>query len=93
MRVKGGKCSFCGKESSAVWHGEDVVRVCGACAVEAVPALMADALWSRSGNGAVANYDRQLEAATRAFWRAVACRLATGFRPDGSLRDDGEGPS
>src|SRR4030095_271113 len=45
-RVTGYGCTWCGTEDwTALWHADDVqVRVCRACAVETLPALVADAV-------------------------------------------------
>lgn len=40
-------CSFCGSRSSAFWQGNSCIYCCTRCAVNILPALIADALVER----------------------------------------------
>lgn len=76
-----GRCFSCGNKATAVWRGvEATVEVCPTCAVETLPALIADACHAHPGRG-VADFTVALNTITRVFWRAVACRLANALRP------------
>jgi hypothetical protein len=65
-----GRCSFCGaKEWNAAWIGHDRVLVCGECARDVLPCLIADAHpYAKPADG-----DHLLTHVAAKFWRALAC--------------------
>jgi len=69
-------CVACGHAATATWHGEaGSISVCGPCAVEVLPNLIADAVdlprtWS-SVKSLVTYTEGKL-------WRAITCRLYRG---------------
>ena len=68
-------CAICGDRSAAFWHGETTVAVCGRCATEVLPALIADAtVPARSRHGYAAATSVIERVATR-FWRAAAAQF------------------
>jgi hypothetical protein len=65
------RCSFCGLAASAFWAGHVVVSICPGCAVNILPALIADSIPYATRphlDGAVAR-------AVSRYWRAAAYRL------------------
>src|SRR5262245_8645963 len=68
-------CSICGNPNAAAhWLGIESISVCRPCAVEALPALIADAIVGEHG-GLAPNLDIYLAKIEKAFWRAAT--LAT----------------
>ena len=66
-------CALCRAPASAARHGDHVVAVCPDCAVNALPALIADAIELPAGRGFDVAKLRWLEV-ERAFWKAIAAR-------------------
>jgi hypothetical protein len=67
-------CMLCGQPAAAAYGGDHTIAVCGECALEALPVLIADAVeipserpWGR--------LNRALDTVERRFWRAISCRL------------------
>lgn len=85
-------CSFCGQEAArAFWStaGEDRgdIRVCWPCAVEVLPALIADALagpYTPDLNGIrwldPSRFQQELPKILSAYWRAVSLALGRRIR-------------
>ena len=80
MRLDGHDCTLCGQRASAVWSDDGAVYVCHQCAVDRLPALIADAisLDSADPRGRAVSVWRQVEAT---YWRALALRLLTEGQP------------
>lgn len=77
MRTNEGDCFGCGRSADAMWQGShDSVHVCRTCAVEVLPALIADAVFVPAGPVGTLAFDTQLSAVHAAYWRAVAARVA-----------------
>src|SRR6516162_11291360 len=77
------RCSFCGgPEATAYWRGErGPISCCRTCAVETLPALMADAVVGEIAphSRTVAQLGGALERFESRFWRAAVialCRTA-----------------
>ena len=66
-------CLICGGNSSAFWDGVNgQIRVCGFCAIEWLPALIADAVPVSASEDFP---HRTLARIELRFWRALALRL------------------
>lgn len=70
-------CFNCGRGASGYWHGngtDQTVAVCGVCAVEILPTLIADAAYfnDTAPHGGLTHRFAEVE---RSFWRAAALRL------------------
>lgn len=70
-------CTFCGnphstEHSGGEWHchGGTTVTCCRRCAVDILPALIADSIYLNRAEGA----KRDLVEVERTFWKAIACR-------------------
>jgi hypothetical protein len=78
-RISG--CSVCGESCwRAAWFGCNDIAVCPVCALDVLPALLADAIWRRHIRS------DEVKAcwlqASAAFWRAVAlCEMREGRSP------------
>ena len=68
-------CSFCNQPATAAWHESGTVAVCGECALEVLPILIADAatLHPRSRGDQIKKIVDRVE---KRLWRAFALRLA-----------------
>jgi hypothetical protein len=75
--TNGEYCSICAKPAAAAWHGASVVAVCGECAIEILPALIADAVEMTRGHEQAKSVVVKIELR---FWRAVAMRLFRGTK-------------
>jgi hypothetical protein len=64
---------MCGQAASKVWHGETPIGICGFCAIEWLPALIADAV-QVAGQRDSELHDILNRIELR-FWRAMALRL------------------
>jgi hypothetical protein len=64
------KCHLCSAPADAYWHGHEVFMVCKKCAIEVLPALIADAAYRTSMHPD--GLDRLLDRVARGFWRASA---------------------
>ena len=80
-------CSFCGKEhstdfSGGEWHsspgGAGTVYCCSVCAVQVLPALIADSI-HLSGNHYM-GAQNALVSIEAAFWKAIAARASSERR-------------
>lgn len=87
MKCKPGHyvCFNCGRGASGYWHGngtDQTVAVCGVCAVDVLPSLIADAAYlnSTAPHGGLTHRFAELE---RSFWRAAAFRLVAETREAG----------
>lgn len=65
-------CSFCDNVPQGHWGLS--VFVCRDCAVEVLPALIADATTISENQNGYGNARRTLSEVGERFWRAVACR-------------------
>ncbi|HQU42548.1 MAG TPA: hypothetical protein PK867_07030 [Pirellulales bacterium] len=77
MRIDHTQCTLCGQSAQGTWHGTDgAIAVCHRCAVEALPALIADAVCLAADDPRLRAVQvcRQVEAS---YWRALALRLLT----------------
>jgi len=73
-----GNCTICGANSEAFWDGAGgIVEVCQQCAIETLPALIADAAFvpPPSGVNAHDSLCHQVDRFEKAFWKSVAFRL------------------
>ena len=70
-------CDLCGQPATAAWGGNRTIAICGACAVEALPVLIADAV-EVPRERPFDRLKRLLVDVECRFWRAVACRLLRG---------------
>lgn len=88
-------CFNCGNRASAVWQGsEGSVEVCGLCATEVLPKLIADAVIVTPTERGTLPFIRHLEAVGASYWYAVAARLAAeNQRLQDKLDGKPEGPS
>jgi hypothetical protein len=68
-------CSICGKMSSAVWSGETTIFVCSECAVNILPALIADAV-STSHMKDIGGLSSTLARIEAVYWRAASNNMA-----------------
>ena len=67
------RCIVCGKEPSAAWRGHGVLCICGHCARDILPRLIADALTSEDSEyGAILDNFRSLETP---YLQAALCRV------------------
>ncbi len=73
-----GQCFCCSRKAQAVWHGQETVHVCESCAVEVLPALIADAV--HAGSLGTLGFMNHLKAVEAEYWKAVAARLACESR-------------
>jgi hypothetical protein len=81
-------CSFCGEaRSAAYWtvagiEGASAIGVCRECAVEVLPALMADALVGEGASNRTLINDLKaaLDRADARFWKAASSALAAELR-------------
>jgi hypothetical protein len=66
-------CWVCGQPATKAWHGETTLAICSFCALESLPALIADAVQI------VGQRDSELRdifaRIESRFWRAMALRL------------------
>lgn len=69
-------CFACGDRATGYWVGVEPVAVCPTCAVETLPALIADAIHCHNTGQAT----ESLRTVERRFWRALALRLARGSK-------------
>lgn len=69
--IPAGTCTFCGAKADAEWWGDNTIRVCHRCAMEVLPALIADAVALEQARHPVALWDE----VSTVFWRALAIRL------------------
>jgi hypothetical protein len=75
-------CSVCGQRPDAVWVDHSRIWICRTCAVETLPALIADAIGAdRDAGRPMAHYEAALPALVGKYWQAVASRLASRLRP------------
>lgn len=74
MRLTADTCSICGAAASAAWEGQERIAICPQCALEALPALLADAAWLAHSDPA-ARAKAVWAQAERTFWRALTMRL------------------
>jgi hypothetical protein len=84
-------CFACGEPAAAVWVGHQNTAACERCAVEILPALIADAV--RTGGPGTNGYQGALTAVTAAFWKGVANRLAAEKRQAQSHATSRVGPN
>ena len=75
-------CMLCGQPATAAYGGDHTIAVCGECAVEALPTLIANAVEIPPERP----FDRLKGVLGRVegrFWRALTCRLLRekGGRP------------
>lgn len=66
-------CTLCNQPAKAAWHGNHVIAVCRECAVEILPALIADAAAGSCFRPEHA--ERVIDRITYRFWRAMSLRL------------------
>lgn len=83
--VKRGPCFNCGAPADAMWTGRATVEVCGGCATDVLPALIADAV-SASRN-ATTHYMDAVDKIKATFWQAVAARIAVEARSLAAEKD------
>ncbi len=77
MKINGEYCTVCGKPATAIWDGpSDRIAICQECAIVALPALLADAVYVPPSTAAHDQLKRYMERAELAYWRAMALRLA-----------------
>lgn len=70
-------CLCCGAPWTGAWMGVKPLTVCGRCAVEVLPKVIADATAHSQRTRVIA--DRTWADASAAYWRAIAIRgLASG---------------
>ena len=67
-------CALCRAPATAAWHGDQSIAVCPRCALESLPALIADAIELKHVRpGGIAKLRAlQME---RTFWKALALRV------------------
>ena len=65
-----GRCTLCGAPTAAYWCGIQTVEICLTCAVQVLPAILADAVPYHSADSAKSFCDR----ATVTYWRASTLR-------------------
>ena len=75
MRLDGEYCTICRKPATAAWHGDGVIAVCPDCAVEVLPALMADAVYVPPAKVGSDCLKRHIDRAAAVYWRAMAVRM------------------
>jgi hypothetical protein len=67
-------CGVCGGKADACWQGHESILVCYRCSLDALPALIADAMLARRRNaGFLIETQRRMD---ERFWRAAALALA-----------------
>lgn len=70
-------CMICGSKATAVWDpspkGTHHIHVCHTCAPQALPMLIADAIYALNDQTVF----QTLHTIERQFWKAIACRLLT----------------
>lgn len=79
MRLKyhtdGPKCFHCDRQATALWTGiNGSVYVCGGCAQDVLPALIADAVSVIPGPG-TNGFQSPLDRAEAAYWKGAVARL------------------
>lgn len=68
----GAKCSICGSEHvCAMWSGNEEIFVCGECATNILPRIIADAI--SAGNISYEVFLMEANRAKVAFWQAAHC--------------------
>ena len=75
MPDPGEYCSICGQPAASAWHGENAtIAVCSVCAIDALPKLIADALYLAHTQPAdrARSMVRQVESN---LWKALALRM------------------
>jgi hypothetical protein len=71
------KCTLCDSPATAMWQGRETIYICSQCALESLPALIADSIWiSPRGIHAHSFVDSILVS----FWRALALRLNVSLK-------------
>src|SRR4051794_34452415 len=77
--MAGSKCSICGEDAVAYWHGDTPIFICQDCALDALPKLFADAVHvpppSTRGATVVSSATGALRQFTSTFWYAMTCRM------------------
>lgn len=78
------KCSFCESPSTAYWTMANTVEVCSACALDILPALIADAAVGhmKHADRAREAAERGLDRLTATYWKAVTSAIARAVRPE-----------
>jgi hypothetical protein len=64
-------CTVCKRPATASWSGDKKIAICPDCAIDVLPALMADAV-NLNAYDAPKGFVRKIESN---FWRALAIRL------------------
>ena len=65
------RCSCCGTDDwTATWSGHARLYVCRSCAIDVLPALIADAIWRPILT--FADVEASVVAILRTFWRGIA---------------------
>lgn len=73
--LNGEYCSICRQPATAAWHGNTTIAICSTCAVNILPALIADAV-DLSHKRPMERVKLAALQVERNLWRAVALRLA-----------------
>ncbi|MHC4405409.1 MAG: hypothetical protein ACYTG0_37660 [Planctomycetota bacterium] len=68
-------CANCNQPATAAWRGNHTFGICPECAVDVLPALIADAVSIGSAH-VYHNASRAIDSVVCRFWRAMACRIA-----------------
>lgn len=79
-----GKCFSCGEHAHAFWMADPTVYVCGSCAIEKLPLLIADAVVASRPIFAERVIEPIVERINGAFWRGLALRLIAHNRQEKS---------
>jgi hypothetical protein len=73
------QCDVCGHPAAAHWRGHHGIAICGACAIEVLPSLLADAIDLPLPRMAGAAKLALMQAECR-YWRALAMRMMRGAK-------------
>jgi hypothetical protein len=77
-------CSVCGERPTAVWHGRQGknIWICSACALHALPCLIADAIHDyRDAGRPTSPFEAAVPRFLGRYWYAVASRIGRRLRP------------
>ena len=79
------RCHLCGAVAHAFWQGDQRISVCQTCAIDILPALLADAIRFGTTNRSQSTF-RTLDTFTKRFWRALCLRMMA--EGEAGRRDD-----
>jgi hypothetical protein len=80
-------CSICGAAGwDGMWRGHDTIFVCRRCAIETLPALIADAVWFPAVSLMYAEHG--LTQISAGYWRALVAEALRQHRRSNPAHDE-----